>query len=378
MKGDGRVFQRGRFWWIAYYVTTPDGPQEVRESSKSNREKDAKQLLRDRQNEVTNDRKGIRKFQGPKAERITVAELLDALTADYEQRGIKSYRRTLNHMKPVREFFGDLRAVNVNPDHIRKYKALRQGEKCSNSTINRGLEILSAAYRLATEEGTLNQRPHISFLSEAGNARKGFFEADELAAILPHLVPPMDDLVRFAYVCGWRKDECRLLRWENVDRSAREVRLTDSKNGEGRVLPLDEETWQLFETLWAKRQFDTKAGTALSEFVFHVKGKPLGSTGFERRWQKAREKAGLPGKLFHDLRRTAARNLVRAGVNQTVAMGITGHKTDSMFRRYNITTATDMRAALEKQRQYLSTQNTTTNVTQFPPKAASGGNTDNE
>jgi integrase len=63
-------------------------------------------------------------------------------------------------------------------------------------------------------------------------------------------------------------------------------------------------------------------------------------------WKTACEKAGYPGKLIYDLRRTAARNFTRAGVPENVAMSIAGHKTTSMFQRYNITSQEDQRKAL--------------------------------
>jgi Phage integrase family len=85
---------------------------------------------------------------------------------------------------------------------------------------------------------------------------------------------------------------------------------------------------------------------------------------FEELWANAREPAGLLGKLFHDYRRTAVRNMIRAGVPQAVAMSISGHRTDSMFRRYNITTADDKRAALKKHVEYLNAQ-PTSNLAEF-------------
>lgn len=360
MRGDGRVFLRGHTWWIAYYGPVGERWQQIRESSGSDSEAEARKLLRRRVREVENHRDGVRHFGGPRQERITVDRLLDSLEANYRERGIKSLGRTLNHMKPIREFFGHYRATQVTADTIRDYKAARREDGTSNATINRGLEILSRAYRLAIEEERLSRAPHIEYLSEAGNARRGFFEADEFARILAHLAPPLDAIVRFAYVCGWRKAECRLLRWENVDRVAREVRLDDSKSGRGRVLPLSDDLWSLFEDLWSCRQYETKDGPALSEYVFHVKGRPLGDTGFERRWRRAAEAAQLHGKLFHDLRRTAARNLIRAGNPQSVVMEITGHETESMFRRYNIITTEDKRTAMER---LAKSEATTSNVT---------------
>lgn len=348
VRGDGRTFLRGRTWWIAYYGPVGERWRQIRESSGSESEVVAKKLLRKRIREVENHRDGTRHFGGPKQERVTVGKLLDELKADYKERKIKSLSRTINHMKPVRDFFGHYRATQVTPDTIRAFKKERGEDGASNATINRGLEILSAAYGLAIKEERLSRKPHIEFLSEAGNARRGFLEQDEYERIVAKLAPPLDDIVRFAYRCGWRKTECRLLRWENVDRQAREVRLDDSKSGEGRVLPPDDDLWEIFERLWTARQYQTKSGPALSEYVFHVNGKPLGDTGFERRWRKAATVAGLEGKLFHDLRRTAARNMVRDGTPQAVAMKVTGHETDAMFTRYNIVTTEDTREAMRR------------------------------
>lgn len=76
----------------------------------------------------------------------------------------------------------------------------------------------------------------------------------------------------------------------------------------------------------------------------------------KRVWVRACKKAKLVGKLFHDYRRAAARNMLRAGVPQAVAMQITGHKTDSMFRRYSIVSTDDKRDALTKQREFLASK----------------------
>jgi hypothetical protein len=148
------------------------------------------------------------------------------------------------------------------------------------------------------------------------------------------------------------------LEWPQVDRTAHEVRLYDSKNGEGRTLALDGEAWTIIERRWQARAYTLgsrrKPGDGqvhLSKYVFHRKGRPIGD--FRRAWTKALEKAGLATdkahrKLFHDFRRSGVRDMIRAGVPQSVAMSISGHKTVSMFLRYNITDGKDQRDALRR------------------------------
>ena len=369
MRGEGRIFKRGKYWHLAFYGPGDNGMIEIRESSGSESELAARKLLKKRIREVANHRGGVQAFQGPNQERLTVSDLIDSLEADYRRRGIKSLQRTIMQGKQIREFFGHYRAVAVTSDLVRRYIELRQSDKKKpkNSTINRGLEVLSAAFNLALKEERLARKPHVPHLSETGNARKGFFEAAEHELMIKHLPKPMDDIARFAYVCGWRKEEIRTLRWEYVDRAAKEVRIYDSKNGEGRVLPLVGETLAMFERLWSVRQFKTSSGIALSEFIFHVNGRPVGVWNFEKLWSKARKKAGAAaaGKIFHDYRRTAVRNMIRAGVPQAVAMSISGHRTTSMFTRYNIVSTTDQADALRRQFEYLKGQPVTSNVVEF-------------
>jgi integrase len=84
----------------------------------------------------------------------------------------------------------------------------------------------------------------------------------------------------------------------------------------------------------------------ISPLVFHRGGRPI--VDFRKRWAKTCEAATMPGLIFHDLRRSAVRNLVSAGVDQTVAMRITGHRTVSIFQRYRIVSDDDVRGALER------------------------------
>jgi hypothetical protein len=94
--------------------------------------------------------------------------------------------------------------------------------------------------------------------------------------------------------------------------------------------------------------------TYISPLVFHNEGKPLGL--FQKNWITACKETGFPGKLFHDFRRTAARNFTRAQVSESVAIFIIGYKTNSMFRRHNITNMNDKRNAFIAAEEYLESQ----------------------
>jgi integrase len=151
----------------------------------------------------------------------------------------------------------------------------------------------------------------------------------------------LKSVVTFAYVTGWRKEEMLSLRWNQVDREAGTVRIAPgmTKGGEGRNIFLDGELKEVIEERWEERRLECP-------FVFHRAGEPI--KDFRGAWQKALEETGLRGKLFHDLRRTAIRNMVRAGVPERVAMMISGHKTRSVFERYNIVSGTDLKEAAKR------------------------------
>jgi integrase len=366
VNGEGRVYKRGRWFHVAYYGPLDDGSWgEIREvvRPRTDDEEKAHDFLRRRRRAAENHRDGIDRFRGPGQERVTVAELLDAVEADYKQREIKSLRQTLGHIKPVRAWFGPARALTVNPDRVRTYIAARQKDGKSNAKINRETEILNRAFRLAVEEGKLPYSPKVPALPER-NARQGFFERAEFEAVLEKLPEDLKDVARFAYLTGWRRGEIAGLGWEHVDRAGGEIRLPDSKNGEGRVLPLDEELIALIERRWAAREYKGYRGERrISPFVFHRLGKPR--LNFGKRWRKACCAAGFPTKLFHDFRRTAVRDLVRGGVHQSVAMDITGHKTASVFKRYNITSREDKLDALHRRRDYAGTLDAKSNIQQL-------------
>jgi hypothetical protein len=165
----------------------------------------------------------------------------------------------------------------------------------------------------------------------------------------------LQDFTRFAYLTGWRKGEIISLRWSDVDRDAGAIRLRPeaAKTGRGRTVMLEGDLAELIDRRCAARLFEKNGHVRLATLVFHRDGEPVGD--FRKAWATACQAAGVPDKLFHDLRRTAARNLVRAGVPERVAMAVTGHLTRSMFDRYNIVSEDDLRMASQKTTMYVDT-----------------------
>ena len=182
------------------------------------------------------------------------------------------------------------------------------------------------------------------------NARQGFFEESEFRAVLNHLPDDIKPMAEYLYLTGWRVGEVRPLPWRQIDFQAKVVRLEpgSTKNNEGRTFPFADYA-PLAELLERQREHTNRVEKAIEQIithVFHRQGKPI--RDFRGAWTKACAKAGLKGKLVHDLRRTAVRNLERAGVPRSVAMKLTGHKTESVYRRYAIVSEADLSSGVGK------------------------------
>jgi integrase len=287
--------------------------------------------------EVGADRLGLKRFVGPAEDRVTFEDLAADYLRDYTINGRRSLFAAKARVQHLQGFFTGEKARAITMDVIRRYIAARQADGAAAGTINREVVALGRMFRLAQQAGRLTSAPHLPKLEEAP-PRQGFFEHAEYLAIRGHLPPGYQDALDFGYHSGWRRGEILRLEWRDVDRHGRVIPLRPelSKNKDGRVLALSGPLAEVIERRWQARALGCPV-------VFHVAGRPIGD--WRKAWVRATAAAGLPGKLFHDLRRTVARNLVRSGVPERVAMAVTGHKTRSIFDRYNIVSEADLRQA---------------------------------
>lgn len=330
---------QGDTYWVSYYR---DGKQ-FRESAGTTSLMEAKRFLAGKEGDIA---KGIPVT--PRMGRVKFSEMAADVVNDYRVNAKRSLRdleiRFNDHILPV---LGEVRASAITTVEIRKYIDRRQNEEASNGTINRELAAIKRAFSLAAQAGKIMTRPYIPMLKE-NNVRTGFFEPEQFQSVRNKLSEDIQVVVTFAYITGWRiYSEVLPLPWAQVDFHAGRIRLEPgtTKNDQAREFPFTAELRDLLESQKAKTDALRKAGT-ICPWVFHRHGNPI--KAFRRSWKKACIAAGVPGRMLHDFRRTAVRNLVRAGIPERVAMQMTGHKTRSVFERYNIVSEGDLDMAARR------------------------------
>ncbi|HWQ55077.1 MAG TPA: site-specific integrase, partial [Bryobacteraceae bacterium] len=337
---DGTV-KKTSIWWLDYHVHG----KRYRESSKSAVYEEAEALLLARK---LGTRAGVPAVL--ESTDVTVAELLDDVLLNYEinEKSLAWARIVDGHLRP---FFGAIKAGAVSSADLNRYIAQRRREGVKNATINREFTILRRAFNMALKSTPprVANGIHIPKLAENG-VRKGFLTQEMFLAMRAGLPAYMQPVITFAYYTGCRKGEILGLRWPQVDVEAGEVRLEagETKNGEGRILPLSRE---LLAILTEQKRLRDRHWPGCC-WVFCRRGERI--KDFRGAWEAAAKACGLvdergrPSRLFHDLRRTGIRNLVRSGVPERVAMMISGHRSRSVFDRYNIVSTDDLHQAMSK------------------------------
>jgi len=278
--------------------------------------------------------------------------LAEEYLRDYRINRRKSLSRAEYSINRLMEHFKGLRLVGISTPMINAFVDKRLNKDASNATINRELAALKRMFNLGARQTQpmVERVPYIPMLKE-NNARKGFFEHEEFLALRSALPSYLQGVVTFAYKVGWRVSEISGLTWKQVDRVQGIVRLEvgETKNNDARTVYLDDELKSVFNRQWEIR----KKAKKLLPYVFLNRSGTERLKRFDKKWKKACGSAGIGIRLFHDFRRTAVRNMVRSRVPERVAMMISGHKTRSVFDRYNIVSDHDLRVAAAKHAAYL-------------------------
>ena len=359
-KGEGFVYRRGRVYWISF----GQGGQKYREpacpvdlKAKDLGAAEAYKVLQRRIAEVITGTTA-----GPRERQVTVADLFEAVERDYRLRKLRTLENMLGRWDlNVRPFFAHRRAKEVTNEHIDQYIDLRQKQGATGGTIARELGLLRRAYKLGMRGNPPKVRVMPYFPQFADSKRTGYMEMeqhDAFAFACRELVRPgeqwLEAVFETAFTFGWRWSEIVLLRvWQVrfTSPTAGYIHLEadTTKNLEARDAPMDER-WcpRLMELLR-----ELVRAKERNDYVFTRGKNQRPVKRFDKLWDKVCERAGVSAQLLlHDLRRTAARNMIAAGIPESRVMKICGWKTDSMLRRYAIVNDRDLRTEMAKLGEY--------------------------
>jgi integrase len=383
-----RTYRRGKRWYVDYH--DPDG----------RRHRFTKGWTRQGQAQDYIDREVTPRLKSGTVEELTTAvtfdDLLQLVDGDWRANSKKAQlylpdgKTEHSGVRRLRAAFGGVEAIHITPKHLLDYRDARLKEGAAHSTIRNELNILKHGFTLALRARLVSVKPAFPTIRLPDSSiRRGFFEREDLDALLEELPVYVRPVVLFMYWSGWRRTEVLTRRWQHVDLAHGEIRLEpgETKNGKPRKFPFGKTVERGKEYCPLVPEVDTllraqQAYTAEVErklgveipWVFHREGVPIKS--FRTAWRlasrraKLQVEAALQGvttkalwrsmtkeeqrdftglqRIPHDFRRTAVRNLVRRGISQKVAMQITGHLTPSVFERYNITDDRDLHEAMAR------------------------------
>jgi len=263
-----------------------------------------------------------------------------------ELQGRKSLRRMKTSVKNLVKFFGNYYLNEITPALIdtyinkRRYTKSPQGTLLAPATINRELAQLKNLLNTAVENGNLEKSPiRRGIMLKENNERDRVLSTEEYERLINAANESLKGIILTAYNTGMRAGEILRLTWDRIDLKEGLITLRpeDTKTSEGRIIPLNHELIEYFLNLPRHIR---------CPYVFHNQGKKY--TYYRTAWTTALKKAGIRDFKFHDLRHTFITNKRREGIHDFVIMAITGHKTMSVFRRYNTVDIEDLKKAVQQ------------------------------
>jgi integrase len=361
---NGRRVEASPFWYLVWRV----GGRQYKRSSGTAIKQEALAQLRD---EIEKARHGFQPTEDPS--KLTYDYLRGLFMDHYAEQNHKSlltnaatgekYVCGVNHLD---DFFGGRKVNTITVDAIDAFKRKLRNAGLANGTINRSLMKLHLMFKLAVDRKKLQVIPQMKLLPE-GKPRQGFLEVADYDALYKELPDYVQPLFQVGYCTGMRLAEIRELRWFQVNIAESKITLEaeNTKTSAPRVIPMFDGLPELFAKLRAAHP-----DAARDSHVFIGKLK-MPIKNIARAWRGACIRAGVKvkidgvevvshfdadgvyhGLLFHDLRRTAVRTFIRAGVPRSIAMRYSGHASETIFERYNITDEGDLQDGAAQVNEY--------------------------
>jgi integrase len=341
-RGQGSIgnVEGSEFLYIWYYDRA--GKQH-HESTKSTLKSVAQEQLNRR---LAAMGRGERSPQELKA--IRYEDMRQILLNEYLAKGIAADKLIVENGKPtglkhtglvfLDEYFKGMALPRIDSDVLDKYREhrtkVKEGEKpIDDTTVNRDFALLRRVMNLTVRKKKLQFTvPYFSMTNEAGNTRTGFLEPAKFAELLAALPEILRPYLLLYYETGCRPKATRQIVWDWVNLNESMIYIPDNttKNGEFLPVPMSQQLCGMLKKL------------------FRTDAPVFDTTNFRKAFREAADAVGLKQLIAYDLRRGGMRNLKRAGVDDSVAMKISGHKTASVFRRCNITSAADVKGAMRK------------------------------
>ena len=334
--------ESNKCYWIEYYI---DGQR------KRERIGHSKLAAENRFREVQTAKVEGRYIKNVKGVKLTLNELRKWYLSLSEVRNLSTYNTLLSRVAhPVRLIGESKYASSLSLDDIEHYRLSRGQEesrwsknnKVTAATINKEISAFKSMLNFAVKYGKIENNPIIKAAKlKDDNVRQRIISQNELENLLSFSPVHLKPILKMAYYEPMRKEEIIGLTWDEIDLQSNFIRLSANRTKgkkNGRSIPIHPLIKEMLYSL-------PRSITTNRVFLYLDKqGRYRPFKGFSRSWNRVRKLAGLNDVVFHDLRHTAITNMRKAGNPPSVIMKASGHKTMSMFLRYNLVDDEDLRS----------------------------------